>query len=573
MEDPASFIISQAVSCLTQYGFEVQNTDLTINSSKEEYILKLFGLRKLGMDIDLVNNLILENESLDKYFDMKTKKFAIEFKPNSLWSSEQVSTMLSHDIISKTTNPKNILVDFTSPNIAKDLHVGHLRSSVIGESICRLLEKLGHNVLRINHVGDWGTQFGMLIEYLDEKFPDLNSIAIDNLQTFYQESKLRCATDPEFKKRAYQTVVLLQSGDPVITQKWKLIKNISHQSYEKIFDRLGVTADEVGESFYQQFIPELMVELEGSGLLSLQDDGRRVIEIDGYQFPLIVQKSDGGYTYDTTDLAALRYRLTTLGMDEIYYVVDGGDSHKFHFQMLFETARRCGWLTNQRVEHIEFGFVLGPDGKRFRSRDGGTIKLEDLLNKAVTKASELLEEKITGDRNDLTDDDKKRIIQSVAIGSVKYADLATKRVKNYKFSFERMLTLQGNSCPYLLYSLVRIASIGRKAGQENINIALNGIKEFLLETSHEIQLGSYLSKFPFILAEARNTLMFHQLCKYIYELSSVFNRFVENCRVLTFNSDGELESVDYNRLLMCEATRKIYEEVFYLLGIKPLDRM
>lgn len=360
---------------------------------------------------------------------------------------------------------RRVVIDFSSPNIAKEMHVGHLRSTIIGESISRLLEFLGHDVLRINHVGDWGTQFGMLIAHLEDRFPDYATVSppIADLQTFYKQSKQRFDEDAEFKKRAYQRVVSLQSGDPKCTQAWNLICDVSRKDFQKIYDRLDITLIERGESFYQSRMVSVIEELKALDML-LVEDGRTIMwgGEPGNGIPLTVVKSDGGYTYDTSDMATIKNRIHEEGGDWLIYVTDAGQLT--HFKTIFACAERAGILQPERVrvDHVGFGVVLGEDGKKFKTRSGDTVKLTELLDEGLTRAMDKLREK--GRHEVLTPEELRAAQESVAYGCIKYADLSHNRVNEYVFSFDRMLEDKGNTAVYLLYAYTRIKSIARNCG-------------------------------------------------------------------------------------------------------------
>lgn len=485
-------------------------------------------------------------------------------------------------------NKKNILVDFSSPNIAKHMHVGHLRSTIIGDSICRLFEEQGHNVLRINHIGDFGLQFGMLIQYLlENKCDDIN---LSDLQSFYRESKKLFDNDIIFKNNAYKRTVELQQGNNDILKIWNIIKSVSYDSYNDIYKRLDIVLDPIGESYYQQMIPKLISELKNKNLLE-ECEGRLVLNVPDIKVPLTVVKSDGGYTYDTTDLAALRYRLIDLNVDEIYYVVDIGQS--LHFNLLFGAAKLAGWLDNKsggtkKLMHVGFGLVCKEDGTKFKTRSGNTINLVDLLDEGILRSKKMLNKLNNGAGNydtskkkerieSLSDENINNIIESVAYSSIKYADLSGRRTNNYKFSFEKMLALKGNTAPYLLYVYVRITSILEKysnyiKNKENINVS--NIKNLVITDNSERNICKELLQFPNVLDKVNNNLMLHHICKYVYNLSTAFHKFFESCRCLYYDEKKEnIIKVDHNRLLICKATRKVMKVCFNILGIKPLNKM
>jgi arginyl-tRNA synthetase len=534
-------------------------------------ILDKMSIKKTPKEIfdDVITDLSLRLENDYKiFFDHDNINFVLN---NNLLESMIKNMLQKKDIIKKSDNNKKILVDFSSPNIAKDMHVGHLRSTIIGDTICRHFESQGHEVSRINHIGDYGLQFGMLIQYIYKSCPNIEdeNIAISDLQKFYTESKKLFDSDEEFKKMAHQRVVELQQGDNNVCKIWNYIKHISRQSYNSIYDRLNINLEEVGESFYQNMIPSIIEELENKGLLIKDNLGRKIIKIPNKKIPLFIVKSNGSYTYDTTDLAAIRYRLINLKMDSIYYVVDVGQS--YHFDMIFSVAKLAGWLINQDVRHIGFGVVLKEDGGKFKSRDGDTVKLVDLLDEAIKETSNILANKDTN----FTIEEKKTVIENIAYGAIKYADLSCTRTNDYRFSFKRMISLTGNTAVYLLYAYVRISAIIRNAGDylnmKNIDEKLDSFK---ITSDHEKKLCKHILHFPDIMDFVNKNLMFHIICKYMYDLSKVFHNFFMKCRCLYYDDNKTtIIKVDYNRLILCETTRRVLAKCFNILNIQTLERM
>ncbi|XP_066257384.1 arginine--tRNA ligase, cytoplasmic [Euwallacea similis] len=466
-----------------------------------------------------------------------------------------------------------VLVDFSSPNIAKEMHVGHLRSTIIGDSICRLLEYLGHDVLRINHVGDWGTQFGMLIAHLQDKFPDYltKSPPISDLQAFYKESKKRFDEDEEFKKRAYASVVKLQSFDSNHVKAWKLICNVSRQDFQKIYDRLDIKIVERGESFYQTHMEKIVKELANAGHLQ-EDDGRKVMWGDSGTIPLTIVKSDGGFTYDTSDIAAIKQRIEEEKTDWIIYVTDAGQAT--HFFTIFACARKAGILNPaiHRVDHVGFGVVLGEDKKKFKTRSGDTVRLLDLLEEGLKRSLDKLKEK---ERDKvLTPEELKQSQESVAYGCIKYADLSHNRNHEYVFSFDKMLEDKGNTAVYLLYAYTRIRSIAR-----NANFTLEKIKELAsansvsLDHEKEWKLGKVLVRFPDVLLKITDDLCMHHLCEYVYEIATTFTEFYDSCYCIEKDSSGDIIKVNTGRILLAEAASMTMERCFNILGLKPVSKM
>ncbi|KAK2588218.1 hypothetical protein KPH14_004253 [Odynerus spinipes] len=468
---------------------------------------------------------------------------------------------------------KRVVVDFSSPNIAKEMHVGHLRSTIIGDSICRLLEYLGHDVLRINHVGDWGTQFGMLIAHLQDKFPDYLTVSppISDLQNFYKESKTRFDNDEEFKKRAYNCVVKLQSFDPDMIKAWQLICDVSRKDFEKLYNRLDIKIIERGESFYQKKMEEVVKDLESRGLLE-EDEGRKILwGEDRSGIPFTIIKSDGGFTYDTSDIACIKQRIEEEKADWLIYVTDAGQS--VHFQTLFKCAKKVGILPPQiRIDHVGFGVVLGEDNKKFKTRSGDTVKLTNLLDEGINRSLQKLKEK--GRDKELSEDELKAAQESIAYSCIKYADLSHNRNHQYVFSFDKMLDDKGNTAVYLLYALTRIRSIARTANvsSEQLKKAIEDIP-VALEHEKEWKLAKVLLKFPDVLLKITKDLHLHQLCEYCYEISCAFTEFYDKCYCVEKNQIGEIVKVNMGRILLTEATAIMMEQCFSILGIKPLARM
>ncbi|MCW6036447.1 arginine--tRNA ligase [Spirulina subsalsa FACHB-351] len=367
-------------------------------------------------------------------------------------------------------HPQKVIVDFSSPNIAKEMHVGHLRSTIIGDSIARILEFRGHDVLRLNHVGDWGTQFGMLIAYLREAYPEAlttaNALDLGDLVSLYRQAKQRFDEDEDFRETARQEVVNLQAGAEDSRHAWQLLCNQSRKEFQAIYDALDIKLQERGESFYNPLLPGVVETLDNSGILA-EDQGAKCVFLDGFSnkegnpLPLIVQKSDGGYNYATTDLAALQYRIRQDEAERIIYVTDAGQAN--HFTQVFQVAKKAGILPEQvDVVHVPFGLVQGEDGKKLKTRSGETVRLRDLLDEAVDRAYQDVEQRLQTENRQEDEDFKHHVAQVIGLSAVKYADLSQNRTSNYVFSYNKMLALQGNTSPYLLYAYVRIQGISRK---------------------------------------------------------------------------------------------------------------
>lgn len=474
----------------------------------------------------------------------------------------------------KIEKKERVLVDYSCPNIAKEMHVGHLRSTIIGESISRLMEYLGHEVIRINHIGDWGTQFGMLIANLQDKFPDylVKSPAIGDLQVLYKESKKRFDSDEEFKKRAYQCVVKLQNYEPDYIKAWQLICDESRKEFQKIYDRLDCNIIERGESFYQSRMVKLVEELEEKGFIEV-DEGRKIMwPEEEYKIPLTLVKSDGGFTYDTSDLTALKQRLEEEKATWIIYVTDAGQGG--HFELVFSAAKKAGIYDPKihRVDHVGFGVVLGEDGKKFKTRSGDTVRLIDLMDEGLRRALKTLKSKMRHEV--LTPEELREAQESIAYGCIKYADLSHNRIHEYIFSFDKMLDDKGNTAVYLLYAYTRIRSVARK-----VNYTEEKIKEIAkttkvsLDHPKEWKLAKVLLRFPDVLNKITSDLCLHQLCEFCFEVATRFSEFYDSCFCVEKNSDGEIVKINDNRILLAEASAMVLKKCFDILGLKPVSKM
>nr|B8HSK8.1 RecName: Full=Arginine--tRNA ligase; AltName: Full=Arginyl-tRNA synthetase; Short=ArgRS [Cyanothece sp. PCC 7425] len=476
--------------------------------------------------------------------------------------------------ISAVKLPLRVVVDFSSPNIAKEMHVGHLRSTIIGDCLARILEFLGHEVLRLNHVGDWGTQFGMLITYLREVCPEAltapDAVDLGDLVAFYRQAKQRFDSDPDFQAIARQEVVRLQSGEPDSLHAWQLLCAQSRREFEKIYNLLDIKLTERGESFYNPLLPQVIQALDQTGLL-VEDQGAKCVFLEGYTNkagdpqPLIVQKSDGGYIYATTDLAALRYRIEQDQADWIIYVTDAGQST--HFAQVFQVAQRAGWIPNRiRLVHVPFGLVQGEDGKKLKTRSGDTVRLQDLLDEAIDRARNDLVSRLEAEGRQETPEFIDHVAQVVGIGAVKYADLSQNRTSNYVFSYDKMLSLQGNTAPYLIYAYVRVQGISRK-GQIDLE-QLTEQPTLSLQEEEEKLLARHLLQLEDVLAQVTEDLLPNRLCQYLFELSQKFNQFYDRCPILQAE-----EPLRNSRLGLAQLTARTLKLGLSLLGIQVLERM
>ena len=474
--------------------------------------------------------------------------------------------------VARPAQAQTVVVDYSSPNLAKEMHVGHLRSSIIGDAVVRTLEFLGHKVVRQNHVGDWGTQFGMLLAYLEEQKSEESdtelSRELGDLEGFYRAAKQRFDESDAFATRARSLVVKLQAGDEDCLALWREFNSVSLSHCQAVYDRLGVSltpADVRGESAYNDDLAQVVSDLDAKGLLS-EDQGAQCVFMDefknkeGAPLPVIVKKADGGYLYATTDLAALRYRAGTLHADRMLYFVD--QRQALHFQQMFSLAKRAGFVPEDtELEHMGFGTMNGPDGRPFKTRDGGTVKLIDLLDEAEQRAYNLVRDK----NPELDDSALRTIAHAVGIGAVKYADLSKNRSSDYIFNFEQMLSFEGNTAPYLLYAYTRVASVFRKAGLDMADV--NG--NFLLQEEAEQALAARLVQFGEVLESLAEKGLPHLLCSYLYDVAGLFSTFYEHCPILS----GDNEALKQSRLKLAALTARTLKQGMELLGLSPLERM
>lgn len=477
------------------------------------------------------------------------------------WLESQLTSIFksTNFMIEKNQNPKTILVDYSGPNMAKEMHVGHLRSTIIGDSLANLFEFLGENVIRQNHIGDWGTQFGMLIAYLEEIQQNSNFDELKNLENFYKLAKKRFDEDVNFANKAREYVVKIQSGDKHCLELWQKFIDISLSHCEEVYDKLGInlTKDDVrAESFYNDLLPIIISKLETSGLLKVSD-GAKCIFLPNSEVPVIVQKSDGGYLYATTDLAAINYRNDVLKVDRICYVVDARQSE--HFAGVFWTAKESK-LCNHDVllEHIAFGTMMDKSGKPFKTRDGGTVKLIDLLDEAIIRAKDTI-----NDRANFADEEIERLAKTIGIGAVKYSDLSINRESNYIFDWDKMLSFDGNTSLYMQYAYARIQSILNKFNGE-----ISGDVE--LQSDIEHKLAIMLLSFEDVLNRAANDATPHTITSYLYDLATIFMRFYEQSPILKEDIPA---NVKMSRLMLSSITARTIKKGLEILGIEVVDRL
>ena len=466
---------------------------------------------------------------------------------------------------------RKVIIDYSAPNVAKEMHVGHLRTTVIGDALVRLMEHVGHEVIRENHIGDWGTPFGMLIEHLLDlgETQAADHLSLGDLDGFYKQARAKFDADDAFKDRARARVVLLQSGDAETRRLWKLLVDLSTKHFNAVYSLLGILLtddDLMGESAYNDLLPQVITRLDALGLLQ-QSDGADVVFPPGYTnrdgdpLPLIVQKGQGGFNYATSDLACVIDRVERIGADLLLYVV--GAPQAQHLSMVFDVARMAGWLKDPvEAVHVSFGSVLGSDRKMLKSRSGDPLKFIDLVTEAVARADEAIAAK----NPDLPVDERARVARMVGIGAVKYADLSTDRVRDYVFDWERMLSFDGNTAPYLQYAHARICSFFRRAGIDRSTVSSTALA---VVEPQERDLALKILGFESAIFDTLERYSPHRLCTYLYELATTFTAFYEHCPVLKADDDA----VRTSRLALCDLTARVMNRGLGLLGIDAPEQM
>ncbi|MGI1678620.1 MAG: arginine--tRNA ligase [Cellvibrionaceae bacterium] len=531
--------------------------------------------KKMGQKPRDIAQLILDNINLKDAAE--TLEIAgpgfINISLNPQWLGEQISSGLTNNTfgITKTNTPHTIIIDYSSPNLAKEMHVGHLRSTIIGDTLARLYEYLGHNVIRQNHVGDWGTQFGMLIAELEDHLQhgEQAELALKDLETFYQQAKVHFDKDEEFATKARNYVVALQGGDEKTLELWQRFRDVSLHHSQEVYEKLNVTLTEKdvrGESFYNNDLKLVIDDLKKLSLAK-EDNGAQVVFLEeladkeGNPSPVIVQKQDGGYLYSTSDLAAIRFRANTLKADRIMVVVDFRQS--LHLKQVFTIARKAKFLPESTtLEHHSFGTMLGKDGKPFKTRTGGTVKLADLLVEATERAEKLIAEKDP----DLSEKERYEVAKKVGIGAVKYADLCKTRTNDYMFNWDSMLSFEGNTAPYLQYAYTRIQSIFRKADIDPSSLA----HQLSINAPEEKNLAIKCLQCSEILEQISEDAFPHVLCNYLYELASLFMSFYEACPIL---KEGIEPATRESRLSLSYSTAETLRIGLDILGIETMKKM
>ena len=494
----------------------------------------------------------------------------VNIKVDPAWLAGRMSELVGDDRagVDKSNHKELVVVDYSAPNMARQMHVGHLRSTIIGDALAHVYEHLGHQLDRVNHIGDFGAQFGVLLVHFEDARQADSTFQVTDADAFYRDANARAKDDPAFFERSRQRVVELQAGEPAARATWLEFLDSTRRTNDPIYELLGIhDLDERGESFYASMLDDVVAELEAKGLL-VENQGAMVVFVpgftnrDGDPMPLIVVNQHGGFVYGTTDLAAIRHRARDLGADRILYVVDNGQSQ--HLEMVFEVARMAGWITDQVVEHVAFGLVLGEDGKRLRARTGDNPKLAELLQEAVDRARTFVVER-ADERGQAVPDDLDHVAHVIGIGAVKYADLSQNRQSNYVFSYEKMLSLRGNTAPYLQYAYARMHSILREAGWADAPPLAPSVT---LEAPEEIELAIRLAALPDAVGRVIDDHEPNHLCAHLFEVAQSFSRFYEACPVLK-----AAEPARTSRLAVCDVSARTLRSGLALLGIEVLERI
>ncbi|XWV26945.1 arginyl-tRNA synthetase [Tupanvirus soda lake] len=562
-------------SCFNIFEFELSKFTVHRGSKSDFQFTQTNAIAKLlDLSADEISQKlyqkIKESELVESVEIVKTEKqIFIIFNVNRKYLQNIINN-INENVITKqelpppkiSNLPKNVLIDFSSPNIAKEMHVGHLRSTIIGESLCRTFEYCGSNVKRVNHIGDWGTQFGMLIAYI--KKHNITDYDLPMLMTMYKESRKLFDTDKDFNRTAHDETVKLQQGDEINISLWKNICDISMASFNEIYDQLQTHAEIKGESFYQPYMIKLVEELQPKLITS---DGMKILFGSGIKVPMIIVKSDGGFTYDTSDLAAVKYRIEEEEADLVVYVVDSGQQQ--HFEVLFKVVSELGWVNKNKLQHVGFGLVLGSDGKKLKTRSGETVRLKDLLDQAYEHSW-----KITNDlaKERHPDWDKPMIdvvSRKIAINCIKYADLSNPRLSNYKFSIEKMINLKGNTAVYLMYALARCKAILRKV--PNINTILPG--EIIIDNDESRNLAFKVCKYTDTINNTIEQLQPHHLCNYLYDLVGLLTKYYDKNRCIEFDNNGDIVHIYEHRIRMVNLVMILISKLFDLIGLEHIEQL
>lgn len=524
---------------------------------------------------DIANEIVLDlksnsnsNSVIDVTLDITSNVISINM--SNIYLTEKINELLMFTIENNNLpvpekHSENVICDYSSPNVAKEMHVGHLRSTIIGESLCRIHEYLGDNVNRINHIGDWGTQFGMLITYIKKFNIPYHQLNISDLTISYKEAKKLFDADPDFKQQSRLETYNLQQGSKENIAIWKFLCELSMKEFDKIYAKLGTHSIVKGESFYHNYMVDLVNELENK---LVDHNGMKVI-FSGNKY-LIMVKGDGGYTYDTSDLTALKYRLHNENADRIIYVVD--ISQETHFDSLFSVANDLGFIGNKKVEYVGFGMVTGNDGKKIKTRAGETVKLSTLLDEAYESALKLT---TSSDTNNNDKNKIEKIATKISLNCIKYSDLSNPRLNNYKFSTEKMLNTKGNTAVYLMYAMARCKSILRKVEShyKNTNYISELNQTIIIENNETRKLVYLVLKYKEIILKAAETSSPHYLCNYLYSLVTQLTKFYEKNRCIEFSNENVIVSFHDHRICLIYLTNILINILFGLIGLEQIEQI
>lgn len=527
---------NQSNMIAVHYGLDIVQIYTSI-VEKIKHLYFVADTKTIIVKTCVIIEILFHKEYVEKYITEKIKNF-----------------LTTEKLLDCIEQPKTVLIDFSSPNIAKQMHIGHLRSTIIGDTIAKLNEYIGNNVFRINHVGDWGTPFGMIIGFIKNNKIDLNSLTIETVTTIYKKAKLMYDSDKNFNIQSHNEVCNLQNGDNLNTEIWKKLCELSTAHFNNIYEILNIRLDVKGESYYNDYLKTLLLSDDIKNNI-LNDNGADIIYGNNISTPLILRKSDGAVGYDSTDLAALHYRIFKTSVDKIVYVTDIGQS--LHFEILFDVANKLGWTTQCKLHHVGFGIVLGPDGKRMKTRSGDTVKLIDVINSAIEKATIVVKEK----NRDWTSDQIASLAKKIAVNCIKYSDLLNGISSDYRYDEKKMFNTKGNSAVYLMYGLARCESILKNINVENIIID----STVVIDNNITKNLILQLLKFDSIVQSAVNNYAPNLLCQYLYKIVTLFGKFYESCYVI---QNG---IVNNSRACIVWYTKHIIVHLFNLIGLEKID--
>lgn len=553
-------------------NYHVQRLNSNFQFGQVGAIAKILNSNRYIVGQTLYDSLLLHDmvETVS-IIDKKNQSFII-FSVKTYVLQNYINNFTVPIFISSVNLPATILVDYSSPNLAKEMHVGHLRSTIIGDSICKLLEYGGATVKRVNHVGDWGTQFGMLIAYIKQHNIILDDLSLDKLMDMYKHARVSFDTDINFKNASHIETVSLQQGNEENMNIWNIVKNISLCGFNHIYKQLNITNLEVkGESFYQPYMIDLMKDLDN---VMKDSDGMKIMFAKNQSLPYILMKSDGGFTYDTSDLTAAKYRLQEekvnhTKIDQVIYVVDS--SQKQHFDALIQLTLDLGWAKENQLKYVGFGMVLGPDGKKIKTRSGQAAKLQSLLddayNYALNTTININNDKNKGDKNkNYKNINIEELSNKIAINCIKYADLSNPRLSDYKFNLDKMINVKGNTAMYLMYTMARCKSVVRNAPDSND-------EQLILESQEATHLATVILNYHDTICLAITQLSPHYLCNYLYELAGTVTKYYEKHRCIDYDKHGNIIHIHQHHINMIKLVIKIFTKLFYLIGLEEVEQI